>query len=367
MANVCTKVLYASHTPDLRGSAVSLYELVTHLGRSRFSPVVVFSKHGQLEEQLKAQGIRAEVLLRRGPLKWKLVLDALRLMREENIDLVHLNSAVPFCRAIGIAARIAGVPVIWHLREGPSDKRLRRLKKWITLLSQRIVVLTSEQEDFFAPNHKVVKIYNGVDLNRFNPELNGQLFRSQYGIPSDAFVFGMVGSIEPNKGQIRFLRAAASGVMQHDPSVHFLLVGAPTVDDELRQVKDFLQEHPDLSARTHLVGKQQDIPAVMAALDVLVVASERECFPRSIIEAMACGRPVIATSVGEIPRMVDDDVNGYVVEKGNIESLARRMADCVEQKENTKKMGLAARKKAEQFSMRAHVDTVQREYDALLH
>lgn len=364
---MCAKVLYVSHTPDLRGSAVSLYELVTHLDRSRFSPVVVFSKHGQLEAQLKAKGIRAEVLLRRGPFKWQLVLDSLRLIREEHIDLVHLNSAVPFCRTIGIAARFAGVPVIWHLREGPSDKRLRRLKKWITLLSQRIVVLTSEQEEFFAPNFKVVKIYNGVDLDRFNPELNGQLFRSQYGIPSDAFVFGMVGSIEPNKGQMRFLRAAASDVMRHDPRVHLLLVGAPTVDDELRTVMDFLREHPELAARTHLVGKQQDIPAVMAALDVLVVASERECFPRSIIEAMACGRPVVATGVGEIPRMIDDGISGYLVVKGDVEALARRLTDCAEQKENTKKMGLAARKKAEQFSMQTHIDAIQREYDALLH
>ena len=292
-------VLYASHTPALKGSAVSLAQLVLGLDRSAYRPTVVFAKEGTLVGQLRESGISTRVLASKGWLGWRLVRDALRVIDEEHIRLAHLNSAVPFCKYVGIAARLKRLPVLWHIREDPAGKRVRRLKKWIRRLSDRILVVSSELEMAFRGEGRVVKIYNGVSTETFRPGLDGSALRERYGIPADAFVFGIVGTIEERKGVLEFLRAARR-VTDSGADIFFLVVGDGLPEDE-RQVRDYIRAQGGLGERVVMTGRLACIPEVMAAIDILVIPSLWEGFPRSLIEAMASGKPAIATDVGEIP------------------------------------------------------------------
>ncbi|MCU0572676.1 MAG: glycosyltransferase [Syntrophobacteraceae bacterium] len=357
-------VLYVSHTAALKGSAISLAQLILGLDRSRFEPTVVFSKPGYWLENLGERGISCHVLKSRGFLGWRLVSEAKAVMDRARVGLVHLNSAVPFCKYVGIAARMRRTPVVWHIREDPRSKRVRRLKKWIRGLSDRVFVVSSELERFFE-GFPVVKVFNGVDLDRFQPGVTGEEFRDRFGIPRTAFVFGIVGTIEERKGTLAFLRAAEV-LARSDSDARFAVVGDGMAED-VRKIRDYLSEHELLASRVILTGRLDDIPRVMAGLDVLVLPSLWEGFPRSLIEAMACGRVAIASDVGEIPFILEGGRCGMVVPCGDDSALVQAMARCLSDRAALNEMGRLARERVvSELSLKRHVEVIQNEYMELL-
>ena len=357
------KVLYCSHTADLKGSAISIHQLITGIGAKGFQPAAVFSKNGPLAEELRKRDIPAYVLKRRGFLGLGLIREALDVIRRERPAIVHLNSAVPFCKYVAIAARIKRLPIIWHVREDPEGKRVRKLKKWINLLSDRVLVVSTDLEEFFRPGGKVSKVYNGVDAEKFRPDISGSRFRNKYGIPEAAFVFGMVGTIEERKGYMLFLKAAEA--LPQDESVRFLIVGSGSPEDE-KKVRDFLKERPGLSDQVILTGRLSDMPEVMAGIDVLVMPSLWEGFPRALIEAMAAGRPAIATDVGEVRYIIEDGSTGFIIRKGDAAGLEERMSACIGMGDGLKEMGRLARESVYRFSVQAHIQNVAFKYEEVL-
>ncbi|MBI5190018.1 MAG: glycosyltransferase [Nitrospirae bacterium] len=359
-----TSVLYVSHTPEFKGSAVSLYQLMTGLDRARFRPVAAFSKPGPMVEKLTSIGVPAYVLARRGLLCIGLVREAMRLIKAEGIGLVHLNSAVPFSKYAGIAAKLSGVPVVWHVREDPEGSRVRKNGPWVRLLSDRIFAVSTDIEVYFSSSGKALKIYNGVDTDVFRPGLDGGSFRDRYGIPVNAFVFGMVGTIEPRKGVLSFLEAAET-LLAARPSAWFLIVGSGQRENEDELLK-YLEARPALKARTTLAGRVTDVPLAMAALDVLVMPSLWEGFPRALIEAMACGRPSIATQVGEVGNILEDGRTGFVIPKAEVSAISGAMLRCMEMGDDLLEMGRLAREAAvERFGIKRHIDLVMDEYDKI--
>lgn len=357
-------ILYASHTPALKGSTISLSQLILGLDRARFSPTVAFSKPGYLVEHLGARGIPCHVLKERGFLGWKLVSVADSLMERAHIELVHLNSAVPFCKYVGIAAKIRRRPVVWHIREDPGGKRVRRLKKWIRLLADRVVVVSSELEKSFK-GFPAVRVYNGVDVDRFNASLNRGGFRDRFRIPGNAFLFGIVGTVEERKGSLAFLKAAEA-LLGLDFDAHFAVVGDGMAED-MRIVRNYLSEHQGLSSRVVFTGRLENIPEVMSELDVLVMPSLWEGFPRSLIEAMACGRAAIASDVGEISFILEEGKCGFVVPSGDHSALVQAMVRCLSDRQGLQDMGRRARERVvSEFSLDKHVELIQNEYLGLL-
>jgi glycosyltransferase involved in cell wall biosynthesis len=325
-----------------------------------FRPVAAFSKPGFLVEDLAGRGIACEVLEERGLLGWRLVRQTLQLMRRESVDLVHLNSAVPFCKYVGIAARVRHVPVLWHIREDPRGKRVRSLKKWIRLLADRVIVVSSELEEAFR-TFPVVRIFNGVDVERFHPNRTGSAFRDRYGIPRDALLFGIVGTVEERKGTLLFLRAAEA-LLQAGSDAHFAVVGDGPEEAE-RAVADYLAQRPALASRMVLTGRLDDIPQVMAAIDVLVMPSLWEGFPRSLIEAMACGRAAIASDVGEIPYILEGGASGRLIPRGDLPALIQAMEDLGARKDSLPELGMRARERVmAEFTLERHVKLMQDEY-----
>lgn len=359
---VALKVLYVSHTAILGGACISLGQLMAGLDRARYQPVAVFSKSGPLIEVLRSKGIPCYILRRRGIARLGLIREALALIKREGIGLVHLNAAMPFCKYVAMAARIARCPVIWHVREDPRGKRVRRLKKWMRLLAHRIFVVSSDLEAALADTGKVVKIFNGVDIARFTPGVSGQEFRQRFGLPRDAFVFGIVGRIEPRKGQMEFLDAAGR-LLAGGRDLNFVIVGTGP-DEYVGQVTSLLRSQPELAARTILTGVIEDMPKAMAAFDALVMPSLWEGFPRALIEAMACAKPAVAAAVGEVPEIVADGVTGYLVPPGDVRALCRAMEKCIGRADA---LGRNARQRVvAHYTIEQHVAIVQKNYADLL-
>jgi starch synthase (maltosyl-transferring) len=356
-------ILYVSHTADLRGSAMSLRELLLNLDAQRFVPHVLLSKHGPFEEILAAAKVPCTVLTQRGFLNIWRIKQARDYMLKHQIALVHLNSAVPFCRDVGIAAHFAGIPVVWHIREDPEGKRVRRWSRWIRWLSDRIVVVSSDLEEHFKTTGKAVKIYNGVNLQRFSPQGNDGGWRERLGIDDKAFVFITVGTIEERKGQHLIVEALGRLVGSGRPA-HLIIVGSALGPDDDARLDDALRRNPGASPLTHRVGRQQDVPSLLRSADCLVLPSTWEGFPRTIAEAMACGLPVISTPVGEIPEMLGP-ASGWLVPPGDIESLEQAMDNALghAKDRNCKELAMG---RAQEWSTTRHVERVQALYDDLL-
>jgi len=359
------KVLYVSHTPELKGSAVSLYKLMTGLGDDGFSPVAAFAKDGPLVTRLRSEGVPAHVLKSRGFLGLGLVVEALGLIKKEGVGLVHLNCAVPFCKYVGIAARINRTPVVWHIREDPAGKWTRMLRPWIKRLPVSIMAVSTEIYDAFSSTGKAVRIYNGVDASEFSPEVDGLAFRSRWGIPGDAFLYGIVGSIQPRKGTELFIKAAAM-VAEHHPEAMFLVAGSGLPEHE-SGLREQIKSLPALDGKVVLTGRISDTPECMAALDLLVMPSLWEGFPRALIEAMAAGKCVVATDVGEVRHIVEDGVTGFIIPKDDLGALTEAMERCISIRAGLDAIGKKARERVvSEFSISGHIGQVKNEYSKIL-
>jgi glycosyltransferase involved in cell wall biosynthesis len=197
---------------------------------------------------------------------------------------------------------------------------------------------------------KSVVIPNGVDVSKFRPDLAlGLAVRRELGIPPDSPVLGIVGDLIPLKGQEVFLKAA-SVVAEDWPAAHFLVVGSPRADASSQRYSQglcALSESLGLDPRVIFTGRRSDIPAVLNALDALVVASATETGPLVLLEALACGVPVVSTPVGRAPELLRDGLVGYLYELGNHEALAGRLRSILADRRHADDMKRAARRTAE--------------------
>ena len=193
------------------------------------------------------------------------------------------------------------------------------------------------------PARRFERIYNGVDFSRVsnNGAGNGTSFRETHAIPKDRIVVVQVSWIIPEKG-IGDLLAAAQLVIAKNLAVHFVLIG----EGDHREA--FTRQAEELGLKGHVTwtGLVQDpfAEGVYDAADIVCQASRwEEAFGQVIAEAMAYGKPVIGTRVGGIPELIENDVSGFLIQRGDIESLADRILRLAENVELRQRMGNAGR------------------------
>ena len=175
-----------------------------------------------------------------------------------------------------------------------------------------------------VPEDRVDVVGEGVDLKEFHPGVNGRGFRSEFGIPEDAPLFGMVAIIRGEKGHAHFVKAAAK-VLEQVPSARFVIAGSGQEPQVAKLRQRVSKEFPAEPSPLILAGYREDVPEIMAAIDVLVVPSLKEAQTIVIPQAFATGKPVIASRVGGIPELVSHEKNGLLVGAGDDSALAAAM------------------------------------------
>lgn len=303
-----------------------------------------------------------------------------RLFRKERFDLLHAHT--PVAALVGrIAARTAGVPLVVYTAHGfyfhdemPRWKRrlfveVERVGAWFTDL-----LFTQSREDAqtavtekLLSRERVLAIGNGVDPARFEPaaRLPRDKVRAELGLPLEAPVIGMVGRLVAEKGIREFL-AAAEMVAAEYPQAHFLLVGERLESDHADPVDDALAHAKiRLGARLILPGMRKDIPDLMGAMDVFCLPSYREGMPRTIIEAMMSGLPVVATDIRGSREEVVAGETGVLVPTRDSTALAAAFASLLKSPAETRAMGEAGRRRAlelydERKVVALQIDTIQR-------
>lgn len=253
-----------------------------------------------------------------------------RVCRSHSVDVLHVHS--PKDAWICVPLHLLGMPVVRSRQITNAVKaRWSRSIVYRRGCSQLITTADCIRRDLVARNgvapEKITVIGEGVDLDRFHPGIDGRGFRREIGIRDGKILFGLVAMIRPEKGHLTFIDAARITHQRH-ASARFVIVGEGTgarelelnLRCELERRQGGLRSGPVIMA-----GFREDIPEVIAALDVLVVPSHAEAQSLVIPQAFASGKPVIASAVGGIPELVENERNGLLVRPGDAPALASAM------------------------------------------
>jgi len=290
----------------------------------------------------------------------RLALRCNQMARRLRIHLLYANCSRSFVWGT-IGGFLAGKPVVWHIHNLIADRKtLKLLQKIGECSAVKQVIAASHAAAEQLPNlgPKSVVIPAGVDTDLFHPDPDDRArIRREFSIPREAIVIGIVGDLIPLKGQQTFLDAVQAGPDELCP----IVVGNARADDsESQAYARLLREIAP--ANTIFTGRRQDLAAVLNALDLLVIASERETGPLVLLEALACGIPVISTPVGRSPELLPADALFPV---GDAVALAARLTHWTRTPNKLRRAKQTARAKAEahlsltQFRADVHAELTQ--------
>jgi glycosyltransferase involved in cell wall biosynthesis len=256
----------------------------------------------------------------------RLAASCARLARRLDVDLLYANCSRTFVWG-SLGAALAHRPLVWHVHNQLADRKTAVLVGWVgswRRVCRIIAVSRTAAAQFPRLAHKIAVVPATVDPNGFRSDRSARRrVRTELGILPDARVVGIVGDLIPLKGQLTFVEAAARG-----PSdLHYLVVGDARPDD--RESASYAAMLHDVAGPNVVFsGRRDDLGDVLNALDVLVIASDRETGPLVLLEALACGIPVLSTPVGRAPEILPTEALFPIADAGALrDRLASLFSD----------------------------------------
>lgn len=339
------RVMFVITSMPVGGAETLLVNLVRRMDRSRFAPELCCLKElGPLGEELAS-----EVPSFAGLIAHKYDVRVLgrltKLFQRRNIDAVVTVGTGGDKMFWGrLAARRAGVPVILSaLHSTGLPDHVEWLNRRLAPITDGFIAVAKSHGEYLAqaegcPVGRVFVVPNGVDTERFSPTPPDANLRDELGLQTGQPVAAIVAALRPEKNHELFLRAAAR-VAQSRTEARFLIVG----DGPRRESLERLAKELRIEANVRFLGTRGDIPRLLSLASVLVLSSQMEANPVSILEALACGKPVVATRVGSVEETVEHGVCGYLVRPGDELELAARVDELLGNPELANCMGLAGR------------------------
>ncbi len=349
------KILFYNHTATVSGAERVLLLILSQLDRNEFTSLVLCPK-GALQTMVEEKNVscltveklearftwRPDYLLRYLGSFFCVMRDVRKQVIRAAPDLIHANSirAGLVMTAATIGCR---VPVIWHLHDMLPRHFISTAIRWVALSSSRLRVLAVSQATaekfrglllYLFPQRVPGKvILNCADTEKFQPNAaSRKAIRAEFGLAESTPVIGIIGQLTKRKGQLGLLEAFAL-VIKELPSAILLIVGEPlftAADEEYHQHLKRTAEELGIARQVHFSGARHDIPAVMQALDLLVVNSLAEPCGLVVLEGMASGLPVIATAVGGNPEMIYHAVSGWLVPVQDNQALAEAIVKLIQ-------------------------------------
>jgi glycosyltransferase involved in cell wall biosynthesis len=364
--------------PARGGLARHVISLLSGLDRDGYKVGVACEPGGVISQAARERNLpffEIPILARGGPSQ--AALAAIRIARAVNnlrAQIVHTHSF-----SAGLVGALAmplasGGRLVATLHTYPPDAEgmhtRRRRDRWALVLlcrsaSRLITVSDALRRDLLALRPdvaaKTVTIHNGIDT-RAAPAPEAAEIRRSLEMPEPAPLVGMVARLAPQKGITDFIHAARA-VLRELPSARFVLAG----DGPLRKEAESLIRELRLEGRLRALGKVDSPRGLIAALDVLVVASTSEGSSIAAMEAMAAGKPVVATAVGGVPELVIDGETGVLVEPRRPEKLASAILSLLRRPERAQELGERGRRRAAaHFDVRHMLAGIEEVYADLL-
>jgi len=247
-------------------------------------------------------------------------------------------------------SRIAGVPVVLasrrellNLRTPWQQRAIRVACKLATGVVVNSRAVGHDMAGLESGSRRRIDVLpNCIDLDEFESKLSPGEIRRKLGLSPRSIVIGTLGNLRPEKDLETFL-LAARGIVDAIPTAEFLVIGDGPAANKLKWLADDLH----LSESVRFLGDRSDVPDLVAALDILVMSSYTESFPNAILEAMAMGKPVVATNVGGIPELVEEGQTGFLVPPRDPKAIAYRVLSLCRDSARRLQMGRAARERVE--------------------
>jgi len=275
------------------------------------------------------------------------------------------------------AARLAGVPVVIHSEHGYEvdtlaglPMRQRLFRKMAYGMADAVCAVSRELRDFHARQawiapDRIRVIYNGVDTDRFAPNLLvRERVRAELGVSPGSLLIGSVGRLVPIKDYATLLRAAAS-LRSQNVDLQLLLVGS---GPELVPLQQLVAATDSLRGRVHFAGASNRVAELLQAMDVFVLPSQGEGMSNTLLEAMASALPVVATEVGGNPEVIGEPQAGLLFKPADVARLAELLTVLAGNSESRQTLGSAARHRVlTQFSLKAMISQYRELYSGAAH
>lgn len=321
------------------------YDAASFLSRNGWSVLLAADRKGDLYRKarnghLEVYGVRISNSSFLNPLK---VFKLIRFFRWNNIDTIILNLPADL-KVAGIAARLAGLKKIIYRRGSAIPIQNTFLNRFLFGHVLTDVIANSEEtrrtllknNPNLVSKEKIHVIYNGIDLENYDKQAVTPPF--QFG--SDTLVLGHAGRLSKEKNQ-RFLIDVAVHLKRQGVDFKLLIAGTGELETDLKSYA----HQQGVESEVLFLGFVKDIKSFMYSIDVFLLSSWWEGFGYVLVEAMAAGKPVVAFDSSSTPEIVDDGVNGYLVEPRNVREYAEKILELDEDKRIS--FGQAARGKVE--------------------
>ncbi len=330
-----------------------LFIVLKNYDRKRFNPIVCsLSEEGEIGREIRESGLEVISLNRlKHTFDYKIVKDICDIVKRREIKIVrtHQYHANLYGRLAAILAKVPCIVASVH-NIYTMDKKLHRrvLNNLLGRFTDKVVAVSETvKKDILQydglPEGKVAVIYNGIDTGRF-VRIEGNPVRKEFCIAQDVPVIGTIGRLTFQKGQ-RYLIEAAARIIRKFPRIKLLITGEGPDKNELEELAGKL----GISGNVFFLGMRRDIPEVLEAIDIFVFPSLWEGLGTAFIEAMAAGRPVIATDIPPVREVLEDKITGVIVPLNNSDAIADSIELLLTNKTLAENLGKAARERAVSF------------------
>ena len=337
--------------------------------KGRFDVSLVGLKRPEPASELLAREGVPVHHLNRGRFDPRILSDLVALARDRRARILHVHgyAAADFGR---LAARRVGAALVLH--EHFADPRMPAYQAWadrvLARYTDRAIAVSRSTRDFlvderFVPAERVRLIWNGAPLDEFAHPPAGarESVRRELGLSPETLAIGTIGRLSVQKGQRDLLDAAAQ-VAREFRDVRFVLVG----DGDLRPELEAQAAALGLGDRVVFAGHRPDIPAVLAAIDVLCISSTYEGTPLALFEAMAAGKPIVSTAVDGCREVLADELTGLLTPPQDPDSLARALVRMRRDADLRQRLGAAAAAESGRYDIAECVRRIESLYDEVL-
>ena len=357
-------ILHTESSRQWGGQEQRILLEAVELKKRGYRIIIVCRPDSRLLPRAREKGIETREVDIRSSFSWRALLKLISLIRRERVNIVNTHSSKDswlvtaaarlVTRARVIRTRHVSTPISRH----PLNFVYRMPHKIVTC--GEAIKRAMINDNGFIPG-KIVSVPTGVDLKRFDFTIEGSKVRKEWGIESGTPLVGIIGIIRSEKGHTYFVDAAQQ-VLEVNPEVRFLIVGnEPKGDTIARRIKALGREKEIIMA-----GLRDDIPEVLAALDIFVLSSLREGVPQGIAQALAMKKPVVATAVGGIPELIEDNRTGLLVPPSDGKSLSGAILKLLNDREKARTLGENGRRLIEEkFSLEIMLKKLELLYKGL--
>ncbi|WP_304969437.1 glycosyltransferase family 4 protein [Romboutsia ilealis] len=362
-------ILFLHSSSELYGSDRSLLNLLKNLDRSEFNLSVILPCDGPLVEEIKKLNdvniiIQELAILRRKNLNIKGIFSYIKdlfksinflkgIITENNVDVVYTNTSVVFPG--GITAKLLGKKSVWHIREIISNKFERKVVSFIVNTFSDVIIANSKStgEAITKNNKKVKVVYNAIESK---PEAK------KHQKIDDTIVIGMAGRINRWKGQKLFIDMAKD-ILNQTNNVKFKIAGDVYKGEEhiLEDIKLYVKEK-NIEEYIEFLGQVNNMDKFYNSIDIFILPSiQPEPFGLVVIEAMEKELPVVATNHGGPTEIIDNGIDGYLVDYTNSKEMSNRTLELIKDIELRKEIGKRAKEKRNRiFNIEKYVKDISK-------